>query len=551
MKKILVLIVLVLVLATSGLFAMRAGLTQVSDPARPQAASGAKTVKFAMAYLDTEIREGRFVLKSTQRDSFSPVLHQRYQQTADGLPVWGGEIILHMRNGKAESVDGEYYILPSPVDPTPKLTRAQALQVVEGVLKEPALELDLERSGLVIFPVSETEFRLAHKLWVRSPEKPLVNQTALVDAATGAVLLRFSNIQDSGDLTIGVGTGQRGDTLKFPTTLLNNVYNMMDSASVRPFAQFTYDGKHQYGAAISVSNTTNNTWSADNIVNVHTYIGYTYDFYFTMFGLKGPNNSNMPLKAFAHIYSVSQGLYDNAFWLSDTGSMYGQGFYILDPYTSGKDYGAAIDVVGHELSHAVTSYHSNLTYFGESGALNESFSDIMGTAVEWMFQPEGAAYNKADWINGEDAGSPFSYDKCRRQDNPNLNSQLKNAGYPQAYWYADPAHIAQKVPTLYSGSTPIDSDNVHINCTIFPHAFYLLAHGGVNPYSNQTVTGIGLEKATRIFYDAFVNRMTSSTNFLAAAQAILNSVNALYPGATTPEHIQVVNMLRAIGYTVS
>ncbi len=550
MKKFFVLIVLVLLLAASGLFAMRAGLTQVIDPARPQAASGAKSMKFALVYLDTEIREGRFVLKASQRDMLSPVVHDRYQQMASGLPVWGGEIILHMRNGKAESVDGEYYILPAPVDPAPKLTRDQALQAVEGGLQQSGLEIDLERSGLVIYPLSETEFRLAHKIWVRSPEKPLFNETALVDAVTGAILLHFSNIQN-GDLTIGVGIGQRLDTMKFPTSFLSNLYYMMDSAAVRPFSQRTFDAKHQYGASITVSNTTNNSWTSDNVVNVHTYIGYTYDFYYTVFGLKGPNNSNMPLTAFAHVYSISQGLYDNAFWLSDTNSMYGQGFYILDPYVSGKDYGAAIDVVGHELSHAVTSYHSNLTYYGESGALNESFSDIMGTAVEWTFQAAGTGYNMADWVNGEDAGSPFSYDKCRRQDNPNLNSQLKNAGASSNLWYPDPAHIAQKVPTLYSGSTVFDSDNVHINCTIFPHAFYLLAHGGTNPYSSLTVTGIGLDKALKIFYDAYVNRMTSSTNFLGAAQAILNSVNTLYPGTTTNEHIQVVNTLRAIGYTVN
>ena len=543
MKKVLVLIVLLL--AASSLFAMRAGLTTVIDPNHPQAASSGKTVKFALAYLDTEIREGRFVLKLSQRDTLSSVVHDRYQQMASGLPVWGGEIILHMRNGKAESVDGEYYILPAAVDPAPKLTRDQALQAVEGGLKQPGLEIDLERSGLVIFPLSETEFRLAHKLWVRSPEKPLFNETAIVDAVTGAILLHFTNIQ-SGDLTIGVGIGQRGDTLKFPTSFINNLYNLMDSAAVRPFAQFTYDGKHQYGAPINVSTTSNNSWSSDNIVNVHAYIGYTYDFYYTTFGLKGPNNSNMPLKAFAHVYSISQGLYDNAFWLSDT-SMYGQGFYILDPYNSNKDYGAAIDVVGHELSHAVTSYHSNLTYYGESGALNESFSDIMGTAVEWMFQPAGTAYNKADWVNGEDAAAPFSYDKCRRQDNPNLNDQLKNAGYPSSYWYVDPAHIAQKVPTLYNGSAVVDSDNVHINCTIFPHAFYLLANGGANPYSGETVAGIGLPAATKIFYDAWVNRLTSASKFADAANALRDSARALY-GVSSNEATQTMKALHAIGY---
>jgi thermolysin len=324
---------------------------------------------------------------------------------------------------------------------------------------------------------------------------------------------------------------------------------MVDLAVARPFVQRTYDAKHQFGAAISQSSSSTNTWASDNIVNVNTYIGYTYDFYYATFGLKGPNNANMPLTSFAHIYSVSQGLYDNAYWQMDT-SGYGQGMYFEDPYNGNKDYGAALDVCAHELSHAVTSFHSNLTYYGESGALNESFSDIMGTACEWFFQPAGTGYNMADWVNGEDAGPTFTYDKCRRQDNPNLNSQLKDAGYSSAYWYPDPAHIAQKVPTLYSGSTAIDNGGVHLNMTIFPHAFYLLAHGGVNPYSGLTVSAIGLAAAERIFYDAWINRMTSSTTFLQAAQALLNSAYYLY-GSSSNEYAQTIAAIRAIGYTVS
>ena len=546
MKKLVTLIVLVF--AASGLFAMRAGLNQVVDPTRPQTVSGAKSMTSVLAYLEAEIRAGRFVPKAVQPEAFGRVVHRRYQQMAGGLPVWGGEIILHLRNGKAESCDGEYYILSSPVNPTPKLTRTQALQAFESGVNESGLEIDIERSGLVIYPLSETEFRLAHKLWIRNPKKPLFNETAFVDAASGAILLHFSNIQ-YGDLTIGLGLGQRGDTLKFPATFQNSFYYLWDKAAVRPFNQKTYDANHQYGATIYISSTSNDSWASDNVVNVHTYIGYTYDFYYTQFGLRGPNNADMNLNAFAHVFSTAQGLYDNAFWLSDN-SMYGQGFYILDPLNSGKDYGAALDVVGHELSHAVTSYHSNLTYYGESGALNESFSDIMGTAVEWLFQPAGQGYNKADWVNGEDASSPFSYDKCRRQDNPNLNSQLKNVGAPSSLWYPDPAHLTQKVPTLYSGNSVYDNNNVHINCTIFPHVFYLLANGGTNPVSNMTVGSIGMEAAAKIFYDAYINHMTSSTNFLGAANALLASAYSLY-GAASNEYGQMKSALRAIGYIVN
>ncbi|MCX6575711.1 MAG: M4 family metallopeptidase [Candidatus Aminicenantes bacterium] len=535
------------VLLSSNLFGMRVGMMQVVDPARPRSAQDIRAEKVVWAFLAAEIENGHFVLKTIQCDTLSPVEHRRYRQMFAGLPIWGGEIIQHVRNGKVESYDGEYFII-SQLDPKPRLTMAQALESLQGILKETGLEIAAERSELVIFPQNDHEFRLAYKLWVRKPNAPMFNETAIVDATTGAVLLHFSNIK-SEDIIIGVGLGQRGDTLKFPTSLSNSLYYMKDSASVRPFAQSTFDGKHQYGGTIYVSSSSNNSWASDNIVNVHTYIGYTYDLYFAMFGLKGPNNANMPLKAFAHIYSPSQGLTDNAFWHEDD-SMYGQGFYILDPYRGTMDWGAAIDVVAHELSHAVTSYHANLTYYGESGALNESFSDIIGTATEWMFQHEGTGYNLADWINGEDAAAPFSYDKCRRQDNPNLNSQLKNAGYPSAYWFPDPAHIAQKVPSIYSGGYPIDNDNVHINCTIYPHVFYLLAHGGTNPVSGMSVSAVGLENAIKIFYDAFVNRATDKTDFLGMANILLASSYYLY-GSSSNEYAQVKQALRAIGYIVN
>ena len=80
--------------------------------------------------------------------------------------------------------------------------------------------------------------------------------------------------------------------------------------------------------------------------------------------------------------------------------------------------------------------------------------------------------------------------------------------------------------------------------------FYLLAAGGTNPVSNLTVGSIGLEAATKIFYDAFVNRMTSSTNFLGAANALLASAYSLY-GSASNEYSQMKSALRAIGYTVN
>jgi len=547
MRKFIVFIGLALI--ASSLFGMKVGMTQVTDPANPQAAKPPAAQKAVLAFLAAEIQAGHFVLTKVQRDSYGPLEHRRYQQMHEGLPVWGGEIIQHVRNGKVESYDGEYFLI-SRVETNPRLTRDEALKSLERHLQEKGLEADAERSGLVIFPQSDQAFHLAHKLWVRKPGARLFNKTALVDAETGAVLLQFSNIKTE-DILIGQGVGQRGDALKFPTMLSNGVYYMMDAAVARPFVQRTFDAKHTLPNSLSVSSSSNNSWASDNVVNVHTYIGYVYDFFFLRFGLNGPNNGNMNLNSFAHVFSVAEELYDNAFWNDDPNSMYGVGMYFLDPYQTSEDNGAALDVVGHELSHAVTTYHANLNYYGESGALNESFSDVMGTATEFLFQAEGAGYNRADWYNGEDANSPFSYSRCRSQENPNVNSQLRNAGAPSNLWYPDPAHLSQKVPTLYnSKGQALDNDNVHINCTIFPHVFYLLARGGTNPVSKMAVGAVGMESATRIFYDAFVNRATSTTNFLGMANALLSSAYYVY-GSSSNEYAQMKQALRAIGYTVN
>ena len=453
-----------LFLLGQGLFAMKLGQTLAVDPTDLNKSPMVKPQGVLLAYLAEEINLGRFILTKTQNDKLSDLEHRRYQQVYEGLQVWGGEIIQHMKNGAVQSYDGEYFNI-SGLDTRPKLTSAQALEALKTYYQVKELVEDKDGSELVVFPLNDADFRLAHKMMVRKADEPLFNETTFVDAETGEVLLHFPNIIQE-QLTIGIGVGKREDRMKFPTTLNNNLYYMYDASNARPFTQRTFDLKHSLGQTVYVSSTTDNSWPSDDIVNIHTYIGYAYDFYYTLFGVKGIDNNNRTVNAFAHVFDIKQKLYDNAFWHSASSGMYGQGFYFLDPYQSTKDMGAAIDIVCHEYSHAITEFHSNLTYYGESGALNESFSDVFGTAIEFMFQPEGQGYNKADWIHGEDANASFTYSHCRNQIDPNLNSQIGNSRYP------DPCHISQKLRLLDSQGAPIDYDGVHLNCTIYPHAYF-------------------------------------------------------------------------------
>ena len=95
---------------------------------------------------------------------------------------------------------------------------------------------------------------------------------------------------------------------------------------------------------------------------------------------------------------------------------------------------AAFDVVGHEYTHGVTQYSSNLVYAFESGALNEAFSDIMGTTAEFYWFPEGSGLYKADWYVGEDAFPYYKTTGTRNLADPNSTSQLGDPRYP------DPCH---------------------------------------------------------------------------------------------------------------
>ena len=207
--------------------------------------------------------------------------------------------------------------------------------------------------------------------------------------------------------------------------------------------------------------------------------------------------------------------------------------YFLDPGTNGFQTAAALDVIAHEFTHGVTQFTSNLVYANESGALNESFSDIMGTAVEFHWQAAGTGFCLADYYIGEDIFTDYGY-ALRNLVNPNLNG--------------DPCHLTQKkkLPNTEAG----DWGGVHANCTIYGHAYYLLANGGTNMVSHIAVTGIGVEKATNIFYSAFTAYLTPTSQFISAANALLKSASVLF-GSASNEYQQTVKMLQAIGWTVN
>ncbi|HZM53351.1 MAG TPA: M4 family metallopeptidase, partial [Vicinamibacteria bacterium] len=191
-----------------------------------------------------------------------------------------------------------------------------------------------------------------------------------------------------------------------------------------------------------------------------------------------------------------------------------------------KPFSAALDVVGHELTHGVTQFTSRLRGTGEAGALNESFSDMMGTSVEFFFQAAGTGPLKADYQLAEDITTPGA---VRSMDNPAL------------YGHAD--HYS----TRYQG--PQDGGGIHRNCAISNQVYYLAIEGGTNRTSRLSVQGVGSanrEQIEKVMYRAFTSMMPSDADFATARVVTIQSARDLY-GTGSPAERALIQAWTAVG----
>ncbi len=263
--------------------------------------------------------------------------------------------------------------------------------------------------------------------------------------------------------------------------------------------------------------------SSDAVINDNfEHLGVVYDCFASLFGRDSINGNGMPLTATVH-YGRN---YQNAFW-DGRQMVYGDGDGRLF-----ANFARSFDVTAHELTHGVTQSEANLVYRSESGALNEAMSDIFA-AVCQAFRQNGQVNNDT-WRLAEDIYTPS-----------NPNDAMRNM--------ADPVSDGQSkdyYPTRYTGSQ--DNGGVHINSGIANLAFKLLVTGGTHPRgrTNQSVSGIGIEKAGKIFYRALTQYLGANSNFQAARAATAQAALDLYGAAEQTSVHQAWNAVGAPG-TVS
>ncbi|MBP7375365.1 MAG: M4 family metallopeptidase [Pyrinomonadaceae bacterium] len=466
--------------------------------------------------------------------------HTRVRQTVGGVPVWGGEAIVHLKSDGTLATVTDDLRENISVNTTANFSQKEALRFAENAYAGRAKQTDSPMVDLYVYR-GETRDHLVYR--VETPRLDGTRHTSapvvFIDAHTGEKVFEYDNLQTgtgnslySG--TVAIDTSQSGSTFymedlsrKMGTFNMNNTGNTTTGTGG---TQSRYSGTDDIWG---VSGTGTNTEDAG--VDAHWGARWTYDYFLNVHGRNGINGSGGPGTTAAAANSgvslitsrVHFGRnYNNAFWYQNK-MTYGDGNgTTFSPLTT-------VDIAGHEMTHGVTQYSANLTYSSESGALNESMSDVFGSMTE--LYSRGGVVTGDTWKIGEQSYTPAtSGDALRYMDNPHLAG---NGGYTSN---DDPDHYTER----YTGTA--DSGGVHINSGIANHAYYLAAAGGTHHLSGVTVIGIGATDAARIWYRALTVYMTSGTNFSAARTAMLNAATDLF-GSSSAQYTTIATTWCAVG----
>ncbi|MEZ5428876.1 MAG: M4 family metallopeptidase [Pyrinomonadaceae bacterium] len=454
--------------------------------------------------------------------------HTRVQQKIGKIPVWEGEAIVHLET------DGSLFTVTDDlkdgisVNTEPNISAEDATKMALDLYKGSEFLTEKPKIDLWIYRGADRD-HLAYRVRLYREDNSL--ETAMpvifIDAQTGEKVFQYDNLQTA----TGSGSSLYSGTVSIETYFNGSTYYLEDiSRKVG-----TFDNRNTTNSTYRFSDADNNWTSSTQRAGVDAHYGAekTYDYYLNVHGRNGIDGAGGP--AYYQAADGSTGLisskvhyssnYNNAFW---------NGSYMTYGDGNGSTFSplVTLDICGHEMTHGVTERTANLTYSGESGALNESMSDVFGAMVE--LYARGSLTSNV-WKIGEDAYTPgTSGDALRYMDNPHA---APNSGFTSD---DDPDHYSER----YTGSS--DNGGVHINSGIGNKVFYLVAVGGTHHLSGVTVTGVGTNAAEKIWYRALTVYMTSGTNFSGARTATLNAAANLY-GSSSSQYNTVATAWCAAG----
>jgi Zn-dependent metalloprotease len=484
-------------------------------------ADSTESASSAIEHLQS-LHAGELTVTRTATDALS-MSHTRIQQTLDGVPVFGGEAIVHLSaDGGLRGITDNLITAPSDLDTTPRITEEDAIQsAVASSLGWMGLT-EMPESELVILP-RDGRIRVAWKVQLSRLDgsAETARPVIFIDAVTGEELWRFDNFQ-TGSVS-GSGTSSYSGTVDLETYAYSGEYYLEDPD--RGLGTYTFENsKEDLYYLIDDDNQWESEASREG-VDVHYAGAGALDFYAEVFDRDGIDGSGGPgaLDAIdgsgammAMLVNYGEG-YVNAGW-TGTVMLFGDG----DGYYSSAL--TTVDVVGHEMTHGVVEFEAGLIYADESGALNESYADIMGMMIERYMEGE----HSGTWMMAEDCFTPgVSGDAMRYFDDPTADGISSD-------------HYTSR----YTGSE--DDGGVHLNSGIGNLAFYLTAEGGAHPRRGGNMVGIGIDAAGDIWYRGLTRYMTASTDFGDAREALLYAAEDLY-GDTSDEYAAVQNAWHMVG----
>ena len=454
--------------------------------------------------------------------------HIKFRQFFSNVEVENGEYKVHVKDGEIVRLSGNYIDIETTQLST-KVSEADALdQALAFVGADEYMwdadhdhelgaldhdhDLPAERpeGKLVYVADGDGEAVLAYKFDIYATA-PLSRANVFVSSQTSEIVASQDRIYHA-DVDAD-GTSLYNGAVDFVADSNSGSFRLRQA--VNGVETYDLNNGTTYGAASDVTSSTTSFTANDVQTGVQAHFGAekTLDYFFTSHGRDSYDNAGATLLSYVSFSSN----YNNAFW-DGSRMTYGDGDGIrFNPLVS-------LDIVGHEISHGVTEFSANLVYSFESGALNESFSDIFGETVE------NYATGTNDWLMGEDIAV-------------NAGNALRNMSDPPA----------KGDPDTYLGvnwwAATGDNGGVHTNSGVQNKWFYVLSAGEADVNDNGTqydVTAIGMADASAIAYRNLTVYLTSSSQYVDAREGAIQSAIDLF-GENSQQHLSTIEAWRAVG----
>ena len=462
--------------------------------------------------------------------------HVRFQQYHDNLRVLGAHYLLHMRNNQLYRSSGILARdLMLPQKPVIMQDEAISLAVNGHPEHDWAWLLSENRTHHPHYGIDPVaELVIADKTYPQNSEvytkawlielislSPWAKYRMLIDAYTGEIIMDNDILMTCGPSpTAGITPTLYHGIQDLPTLKDQNGRYTLSGA--RPFTRFNVfhidtshfedeDGVFLRSDSAVIRGAADAFWSTDQ----------TIDFLYQVLGRYGVSHQkNDTINSFIFPFDLN---YNNAFW-DGSSIYYGGGDGVrFGPFTS-------IDICAHEITHGITQHTAGLEYTYESGALNESVSDIFGKTIEYFRSPADFSWELGGRIAGDTLLRPYD-GGFRNMMNPNKYGHPKY--YKGRFWYLG----------------RFDNGGVHFNSGVLNYWYYLLVEGfdGVNEVGDSVyVEAIGYSDAIEIVYHMLNNYLTPTSQYADAQKSAIASAIELF-GRCSPQHLNAARAWHAVG----